>query len=544
MRYAMGHRRRGRLWGLLLAPLMLLLGLGVGAIPATVALAAPRAECLGPVAGQHVYDCAHLLTASEVATLEVDAAKVDQAGAPTVVYLQVKDATAQQTWQDAVDLMNRWDVESHPGAHDGFVMVFDLQPGNLRHGQVALFAGAKHYQHGNLPQAELDRIRTDVMTPLLAEGQTAAGIAAGLQQVASDLKYGPPPPPASQVAAANFGRIPFNVLALLYAGAVVFLLLRVRRQPPLSTAADEVGGMQALAAPGDLSPGMVGALLQGRIQDAQVEATVLDFARRGLLVLEPETQHEARLRLVGNGIDLHGYELEVWNELTHLANSKSRVISSTKVAQLRQHWGDARTALRRDLIERGWYDPNAASARRQPLYIAGAIGMVAVVVAVIVMAVAQEGWAAIGLLIFLVAGVAAFVGGYRVSNTTVEGEIAAAPWRAYRASVVDRSYQPNLDADLPYIVGMGILGKLAPRLQAASEHGYAPSWFRPQDSQNGQRHVGTGYAGLGFYPYWIAFHAATQPVYSSGGSSGGGSFGGGFSGGGAAGGGGGSAGGF
>lgn len=148
--------------------------------------------CVGPVAGQHIYDCAHLLTPDEVTVLEAQAAKVEEAGAPTVVYLQVRDATAQQALQDATDLMNRWNVESYPGAHDGFVMFFDLQPGNIRHGQVALYTGAKHYQHGNLPQAELDRIRTDGMTPLLQNGQTAAGIAAGLQMVAHDLRYGPP----------------------------------------------------------------------------------------------------------------------------------------------------------------------------------------------------------------------------------------------------------------------------------------------------------------------------------------------------------------
>jgi uncharacterized membrane protein YgcG len=166
--------------------LILALAFALGVHTPTPAYAAASDGCLGPVKGQHIYDCAHLLTPSEMTTLEADAAAVDSAGAPTVVYLQVRDATAQQTWQDAVDLMNRWGVESSPGAHDGFVMFLDLQPGNLRHGEVALFAGAKHYQHGNLPQTELDRIRTDVMTPLLANGQTAEGIAAGLQMARSD----------------------------------------------------------------------------------------------------------------------------------------------------------------------------------------------------------------------------------------------------------------------------------------------------------------------------------------------------------------------
>lgn len=545
--------RRGMRWRMLLAPLVLWLGLSATMVAAPTALAAPGEGCLGPVAGQHIYDCAHVLSTSEVATLEADAAKVDQAGAPTAVYLQVKDATAQQTWQDAVDLMNRWDIESHPGAHDGFVMVFNLQPGNLRHGQVALFAGAKHYQHGNLPQAELDRIRTDIMTPLLADGQTAAGIAAGLQQVAQDLRYGPPPPPpppAGQLGAANFGRVPFNVLALLYLAGIGLLLLVARRRPPLSSARDDMGGLPAYATPGELSPGMAGALVRGRVSNAQIEATVLDFARRGLLVLEPEGYRLARLRLVGTGAGLAGYENVVWQDLARLGRNKSRIVSSTQVAKFRQKWGSEKQALQNDLIERGWYDPAAAAARRRPLQMVGALGGVGIVAALVVLAMAQEGWAAIGLALCIAGMVVAFVGAHRVADTTVEGEIASARWRAYEQTVVARAYQPNLDTDLPYIVALGILGKLSPRLKAASERGYAPSWFRGSDdnASTGQKSVRFGPSGMGFYPYWIAFHTGAVPTPSggrySGGSFGGGSFGGGFAGGGAAGGGGGSAGGF
>src|SRR5690242_14390667 len=281
------HRWRAT-WTFVLLPVILLLVAGLSTAMTTQVSATPRADCVGPVAGRHVYDCANLLTAAEIANLEVQAAVVERAGAPTVVYLQVRDATAQQTLNDAIDLMNRWNVESRPGAHDGFVMLFNLKPGDLRHGTVALYAGEKHYQHGNLPQAELDRIRTDVMTPLLADGQTAAGIAAGLQQVAHDLVYGPPPPPQSQVVSSFLGRLPYTILALLFAGAVGLLYTRMRRQSPLSTAGDGVHlDPLALASPGDLSPALAGALIKGRVSDTQIEATVLDFARRGMLTVEP-----------------------------------------------------------------------------------------------------------------------------------------------------------------------------------------------------------------------------------------------------------------
>jgi hypothetical protein len=157
--------------------------------------------------------------------------------------------------------------------------------------------------------------------------------------------------------------------------------------------------------------------------------------------------------------------------------------------------------------------------------------MAASAVAPLLMLLAREGWATIGLAGFFVAGLAAFFGGYAIPNTTVEGELAAAPWRGYRESVAARDYEPNLDADLPYVVALGLVNTLAPRLKAASERGYAPAWFRASADQRGPV--------AAFYPYWIALHTSMAPPSTSGGSASGG-----FAGGGAAGGGGGSAGGF
>lgn len=529
-----------RWWVVALAPLALLLvtlaaslsGFGVGSV-----VAAPQNSCLGPVAGQHIYDCTNLLTPDEIAALERDAAAVDKAGAPTIVYLQARDTTAQQTLNDARDLLNRWNVESHPGAGDGFVMFFNLQPGNLRHGTFALATGHKYYNNGKLPQAELERIRDDVMTPLLKDGRTAESIAAGLQQVSHDLVYGPPPPPQSQVVAAFLGRIPFNILALVFAGIVALLALRVRRQPLPTTAGDGVHiDPLSLAEQEQLSPAMAGALLKGRVADEQMEATVLDFGRRGLLAVEPVDKKNVQMRLLGDGKNLTAYEQAVWKRLDTESDPDDHTLNNHDLAEVRSGWSWPKSLLRRDLTERGWYDPDAAAKRRRPLYIAGAIGVAGVVVAVILLAMSNEGWATIGLALFAIASVAAFIVGYTVPDTTVEGEIAAAPWRGYRSAVSDHAYQPNLDADLPYIVGMGLLGKLSSRLKAASENGYSPSWFRAATSDASGAHYAPA---TGFYPYWIVFHSSMAPA-----SSGGGTAGGGFSGGGAAGGGGGAAGSF
>ncbi|MFN8542336.1 MAG: TPM domain-containing protein [Thermomicrobiales bacterium] len=148
-----------------------------------------------PVPGQRIYDRTNTLTATELRDLENRANAVAAAGAPTIVYLRAKNADEDDTQRDARDLMAAWSVESAPGARDGVVIFMNLDPKNTRHGQLALFAGERHYQHGNLPERELQRIFDDEMRPLLADEQTAAGLGAGLNAIANSLTYGPAPPP-------------------------------------------------------------------------------------------------------------------------------------------------------------------------------------------------------------------------------------------------------------------------------------------------------------------------------------------------------------
>src|SRR5580765_3376709 len=125
--------------------LLVMMLAGALAITAVPARAATHNTCDGRVAARDIYDCAGILSASDIALLETHAKAVEQAGAPVVVYLQVKDATYDETYDDAGNLMERWNVESQPGAHDGLVIFLNLQPGNEHHGQVALYAGEKHY---------------------------------------------------------------------------------------------------------------------------------------------------------------------------------------------------------------------------------------------------------------------------------------------------------------------------------------------------------------------------------------------------------------
>jgi uncharacterized membrane protein YgcG len=496
-----------------------LIALALVALPARTAAAAPAASgasCSAqPIPGQHIYDCAGILTPGEIASLETHAAAVERAGAPTVVYLQAKDATPDETVQDAANLMQRWNIESKPGAKDGFVMLLNLQPGNLRHGAVGLYAGQKHFQ-SDLSQSELQRIVSDVMTPLLKNGDTAGGIAAGLDAVYDDLH----PSPARQTARA-IGTVPFNSVSLLFAGIVALLFARNRRPRGWQR---QPFAMPTTTPPNDLRPAMVGALMQGKTTDGQMEATILDFAHRGLLTMEPAGTSEMLIRLTGDGHDLDGYEAQVWQALSGLADAEG-VVWPGDMAQLRARWTAARGELRSDLLTRGWYDTQIA-ARRRPLIIAGIVGIAAVAVSVIIAIIAREGWALIGGAIFLTVGIGAFVLAATLSNTSAAGEAEVAPWRGYVQGLqhpsLTASRELDYDAVIPYAVALGENGIVTMVLDEAKAHGYSPRWFRstPEDMRTGRM--------IAFYPYWIGWHTSMYPPQTSSGG------GGGFSGGGAA----------
>lgn len=363
------------------------------------------------------------------------------------------------------------------------------------------------------------------MVPLLQEGETSAGIAAGLDAVAYDLRTGPPPLSPATVAARAVGRLPFNILSLLFMLAIALYCAWPRRGRPSA-------GPSITVPPSDLAPAVVGALATGRIRDEQLEATILDFARHGLLQVEPVDSNTIQVRLLQqHASELTGYELTLWHKLESRADDQ-KLIAAKKMHSIRMGWDSAKKQLRASLIRRGWYDPDAAKAKRRPLYIAGTIGLCACVLGFVVAIVAGEGWAIIGACIFLAAGILAYVLGHAIPDTTLEGEQLVAPWRGYFKNVRKDVLPEQLDAALPYMLAMGAQSAISAQLQRSNTLGYVPSWFRSEPDYQWNTH--------GSYPYWLAWHTSLYPPpppssggHTSGGFDGGGAAGGGGGGGGA-----------
>ena len=491
-------RRGATLAAALLLALALTIAVGAASSPTahasaeTAAVSTPPA-CQTYTPSRHIYDCTGLLTADEVSELEAKARAVQRAGAPVVVYLQAKDANYDQTLQDAADLMARWDVESHAGAKDGLVIMLNLKPGDLRHGQVALYAGATLLA-GALPQDELSRIYQDVMLPDLKAGQTASGIRAGLDAAATDLRAGHHVTPAlaGQGVARAIGTIPLNIMAALLLLASLALGLTAWRRDHASAQAAPI---PTATPPQTLTPAVAGALVSGTVARPQMEATILDFARRGLLSMEQTSPRQAQIRLLSDGRGLTGYERALWQSLAAHVNSEG-VIPAERMYRVATSWQPAMDALRGMLLDRGWFDRERGK-KRAPLIVVMAIGVALALAGVILGALAEQPWPFIAAAICLIAAGIALGFMLAIPAVTPLGREAGQDARNYFAGLRANLPDANVGDALPWLVGAGLATAFAQRLRAASSNSAA------------------GFAAV--YPVWLlAQTTMTPPATSSG----------------------------
>jgi uncharacterized membrane protein YgcG len=468
------------------------------------------------VSGQHVYDRVGILTPSEIADLETRAAAVERAGAPTVVYLQARDASQDETIQDGRDLMQAWDVESSSGARDGVVIFVNLQTDNERHGEAAVIAGQKWNNKSVLTNRENQRIYDEVMAPLLKDEQTAAGIAAGLDAIARDLTFGLPPVNIWQRAADYLAGWPLITLAGLLILALATLIARSprRKRPPTL-----LEGAQ-LDPPDDLAPALAGALTAGQVLDAQIDATLLDLARRGVIAMEPDDDESLGIRILWPEPSLGGYEQSLFATIAEIAGPDG-VIPPRDVLKLRLEYNSTREALHDELVTRGWFTREVVTHPTRlrelgPLRWLATIAIIVAVVTFVVAAIAQSMLATGMAIVPFVVALASYGVAASVPDTTEAGEMAALPWRAYRANLKAQAKQraaglitPDwLDHQMPLVIALGLGRAFNPLLKAASAAGYEPAWLGWPSNEE----------GVDFFPYWNAFHASGS---SSGGGDGG-----------------------
>jgi uncharacterized membrane protein YgcG len=339
--------------------------IGAAAISAWLLLAAPAMAATPPagppypdaVTGQRVYDNALIFSPETISTAASIITGIEaRTGAQVAVYTQVKPEsdTLDLANDDARALMDQWGV-GRKGFDDGLVILFDMQ-GNLRHGQVSLYAGAG-YRAAFLSDSERQTIFDEEMKPLLVDGDLDGGLLAGLRAV--DANATP-----DHAATLERGR-QINALAVVGALLVGLLLALVAFLRWLRHGRDPVylddKSILMPAPPEGLTPAMATVLLADRTTTRAVTAGLVDLAAQGAIAFKQERRQikdnpvHAGITFLGPGsMQLADPERELLDGIVERSKSFGDYISAARLYRLSDHFDAFGKQLERAAVTRGW----------------------------------------------------------------------------------------------------------------------------------------------------------------------------------------------
>jgi uncharacterized membrane protein YgcG len=530
--------------------------------------------------GVRVYDYAEVIDASVIASLSESIARIEErTGAQIVVYTQIKpDAdSADQTEQDAIDLIDQWGV-GREGFDDGLAIFFNLVDDKC-HGQVQLYA-APGFNSAYLTNEERQAVFENDMLPALRRCDFNTALTAAIARVdetataehANSLQL------ARQIDAVA-GLI---VAPLLLIGLVAWAgwsWLRYGRDPVYL---DDPSILMPAPPPG-LSPAAGAVIIEGAAKRRALTTALVDLASRGEIdfraaegksdevsidITVPD-QRDARLTR-NRRQDMGPAEKYALTELKKLGGAK-RTIEADDVPKFSKAVDGFNERVEDLVAERGWFrEPPKDSVERWSrraavILIAGIAGVFFGI-----------NLPSSGLLLVGAAAVAAAIAMFVIARTmpqrTMEGARMYAQLAAYRRTlqktleqartmdqVVSSGVLPWVetpDQALVWSYSLGLHEEAEEVLERSMEdvrtgdasptRTYFPLWYSIGDRSGARISGGTraptaGLFSSGVVPDFTAMTSALSTIGNAPASSGGG---GGFGGGGSGGGGGGAGGGF
>jgi len=315
----------------------------------------------------------------------------------------------------------------------------------------------------------------------------------------------------------NLFFIALGLLILVLGSAGIYLLWYTRgRDAPTTIYASYLP-----EPPSDVPPGLVGALLDERVDVEDILATILDLARRGVLdIAEVDTGwgKDFLFRLKQSDLsNLRPFERRVVDAL--FADGTEQRLSALR-HRFYAHIPIIQSAMYREMVERGWFAEEPNRVRRLYTFLAyGLFFLAGFFVVVVAPVLSHRADTAIcpGLALFLPA-LLLLVIAHHMPRKTRKGAEEAAKWRAFRQylknldtlSQAERA-EELLNRYLPYAVAMGVqqtfLRKFESALQKAGQPPVWPQWYSPSPewvpgSGSSPSHGGTRPPG----------HASPSPV--------------------------------
>lgn len=288
--------------------------------------------------------------------------------------------------------------------------------------------------------------------------------------------------------------------------------------------------------PEGLRPAQLGVLLDERIDETALSATLVDLAARGLIDIEQvpsDGKPDWRLhRRRSADTDLLDYE----HELVEALFEEGDVVT---VSDLRGEFSDTygrfRELVYADAVERGWFPRSPAATRTRWLVIA--ILALLVTGALLGLALAFTDIAIAALPLFL-AALALLVVHRFMPRRTAAGRRLLGEARSFRAMLTSTAPPPGVDpatgfaSALPYAIAFGAAPALVRRFAALGvpPRQWAPSWYYyPVGYHAWYDDPSTMSADLAAFADTVGGDLSTSPASSTsgGGTSSGAGFGGG-----------------
>lgn len=235
------------------------------------------------------------------------------------------------------------------------------------------------------------------------------------------------------------------MILILVGGLVLILVLwYVRGRDP------HAGPVASYIAhpPDDLPPGAAGTLLDEHADEHDVMATLLGLARHGAVEI---TEIQEGRRRDFNLILLHPDRIEDRLErdlLTVLFGPNPQPLQEVRLSQVRGSFLAAKDRIRKDLyremVDRGYFTRSPDATRRRWRVIAW-IGIVASIVAGVVVTILTDAWALLPTVASVIIWAVMLRVARRMPQKTRHGAEAAAKWGAFRTYLKDIRKHENLE---------------------------------------------------------------------------------------------------
>jgi uncharacterized membrane protein YgcG len=236
--------------------------------------------------GVYVYDYAHIWSGATIDRAQVVAQSIrDRTQAQLAIVSWPSDDADVSTptaRADAITIMDAWGV-GRQGVNDGLVVLFDMDAGSTRHGQIYVYAG-RGYLERYLNEDEAATVVNDAMLPRARAGDLDAALLDGLARIDRVTQPGGNPDRGLQLVLNA-------LLAALIVGlaAIVFgLFLKAWWERGRDAEVPLIDDSVLLPSPPPgLTPAIATVLREDGVNKDAFTSAMVDLGHRGLVSFQP-----------------------------------------------------------------------------------------------------------------------------------------------------------------------------------------------------------------------------------------------------------------